>query len=355
MAAGRGALSNKQYDEAVRQANIALVSEPGDPDANQLKSEAQTQANASADAQLHQHNYDVAMAAARAALQKNGYDTAIAQAKIALENEPGDPDATQIESDAEARAKALADAAARKQNYDSAMAAARAAYSKGQYHEAIDDADTALANEPDDAQGAQLKNDAQTKQRAIDEALARQQRYDNAMAAGRSAFSAGKYEEAIRQAKIALSVTPADAPATKLHSDALEGLFNEYIANGSADLRKGNIQEAMQYAKAAVAIKDDPAAQNLEAQAESALKAVTALDGQLAILMKDFGIDQQRGSSISPNPRATKITEIDDPRVVTQYLMVTTNLEQAYLKGGWLDLEKRRDILQHVRKNLNNY
>ncbi|HEY1787363.1 MAG TPA: hypothetical protein VGJ73_04375 [Verrucomicrobiae bacterium] len=355
MAAGRGALSNKQFDEAARQADIALASEPGDPTATQLKTDAQTQAKAAADAIVHQHNYDTAMAAARDALQKNKYDTAIAQAKVALENEPGDQDATQIESDAEARAKAAADAATRKQNYDTAMAAGHAAYSKAQYHEAMSDADTALANEPDDSQATQLKSDARTQQQKIDEALARQQRYDNAMSTGGAAFSAGKFQDAVRQAKIALTAKPGDGPATKLQTDAQAGLFTSYIAAGNADLSKGNYKEAMQYAKAALAIKDDSAAQNIEAQAESEQKALTTLDGQLAILMKDFGVDQQKGSSVVPNPRATKITEIDDPRVVTQYLMVTTNLETQYTKGGWLELEKRRDILDHVRKNLNNY
>jgi hypothetical protein len=71
--------------------------------------------------------------------------------------------------------------------------------------------------------------------------------------------------------------------------------------------------------------------------------------------MKYFGVDQPRGSSIIPNPKAAKITEIDDPSLVTRYLMLTTNLEAEYIKGGWLDEEKRRDLLQHVRKNLNNY
>lgn len=344
MAAGKGALSNKQYDEAGRQADIALANEPGDSAATQLKMEAQAQAKAAADAQVRQHNYDAAMSAARDAMQKGNYDIVITKAKIALENEPGDQEATQIE-----------EAATHKQNYAAAMAAGRVAYSRAQYHDAISDADTALANQPDDAPAAQLKSEAQAQQEKIDEALARQQRYDNAMTAGIAAFSEGRYQEAVRQAKIALATKPSDAPATKLQSDALAGLFNSYIAAGNADLSKGNYEEAMQYAKAAGAIRDDPAVQTLETQADAAQKTLAALDGQLSILMKDFGIDQQRGSSISPNPKASKITEIDDPRVVTQYLMVTTNLEEAYLKGGWLDREKRRDLLQHVRKNLNNY
>lgn len=355
MAAAHGAFSNQQYDEAIRQADIALDNEPGDSGATQLKSDAQAQAKSAAAAQARRHAYESAMAAARSALQSNKYDTAIAQAKVALENVPDDPEATQIEGDAEAGAKAAADAAARKQNYDAAMAAGRAAYSKGQYHEAISDMDTALENEPDDAQAAQLRSQAQTQQQKIDEAKAREQRYENAIAAGGVAFSAGKYEEAIRQAKIALSVKPGDDPATKLQTEATAGLFDAYIKDGNAYLSKGNYTEAMRYAKAAMDIKDDPAAQAIENQAESEKKALDTLDGQLAILMKDFGVDQQSHSTISPNPRANKVTEIDDPRLVTQYLMLTTNLEAAYLKGGWLDLEKRRDILQHVRKNLNNY
>ena len=355
IAAGRSALSNKQFDEAVRQANIALDNEPGDSDATQLKMDAQAQEKSAAEVLARQRKYEAAIAAARNALQKGNFDTAIAQAKAALEIEPGDQEGTQIEGDAEARAKAAADAAARKQNYDAAMSAGRAAYSKGQYHEAMSDADTALENEPDDSQANQLKSNAQIQQQKIDEAQARRQRYDNAMTAGGAAFSSGKYEEAIRQAKIALDNQPGDAPATKLQADALAGLFTAYIATGNADLSKGNYKEAMQYAQAAMRIKDDPAAQTLEAQAEAAQKTLAGLDATLATLMKRLGVDQESGSSITPDARENKITEIDDPRLVTQYLTYTTNLEAQYVKGGWLDQERRRDILQHIRKNLNNY
>ncbi|MGH7978597.1 MAG: tetratricopeptide repeat protein [Limisphaerales bacterium] len=355
MAAAHGAFSNKQYDEVVRQADIALANEPGDSDATQLKTDAQAQAKAAADAQLRKRAYETAIAAARDALQKGNFDIAIAQAKVALQNEPGDQEATQIENDAEVRAKAAADAAARRQKYNTVMAAGRAAYSKEQYKDAISYADTALANEPDDSRATQLKSDAQTQQDKIDAALARQQRYDNAMTNGRAAFSEGKYEEAVRQVKIALATMPGDAAATKLQTDSVAGLFDAFVAAGNADLSKGNYKEAMQYSKAALAIRDDPAVQAIETQAESLRKAQANLDAQLGILMKEFRVDQQRGSSISPNPKATKIREIDDPHVVTQYLMLTTNLEQAYIKEGWLDQERRRDLLQHVRENLNNY
>ena len=355
MAAGRAALSNQQYDEAERQASIALAIEPGDSGALQLKSDAQAQANAAAAAQARQQKYAAAMAAARAAFRNGNYDTAIAQAKTALENEPGDAEATQLENSAEAQAKAIADAKARQQNYDAAMAAGRDAYSKGQYADAISEADTALENRPDDAQAAQLRSNAVTKKQAADAARARQERYDNAMAAGHEAYSGHRFEEAVRQAKIALEAKPGDTMATQLQTDSVAGLDSAYIATGNADLSKGNYQEAMQYAKAAMAIKDDSAAESLEAQAESEQKTVAGLDAQLSIMMKYFGVDQERGSSILPNPKAAKVTEIDDPRMVTQYLMLTTNLEASYTKGGWLDVEKRRALLQHIRRNLNNY
>lgn len=341
MAAGRAALSNKQYDEAERQAIIALGVEPGDTDATQMKSDA-------ADAAARQQRYAAAMTAGRSAFQNNNYDTAIAQAKVALENEPDDPDAMQLENSAEDRKKAIEDAKIRRQNYTTAMAAGRDADSKGQYADAISDADTALANEPDDAQAAQLKADAVAKKKAVDD-------YNNAMAAGNQAFAGHRFEEAVRQAKIALEAKPGDTAATKLEADSTAGLDSAYIATGNADLTKGNYQEAIQYAKAAMAIKDDAAAASLESQAEAEQKTVADLDGKLSILMKYFGVDQQRGSTILPNAKANKVTEIDDPRVVTQYLILTTNLESSYTKGGWLDLEKRRDLLQQVRKNLNNY
>ncbi|HTV39066.1 MAG TPA: tetratricopeptide repeat protein [Candidatus Sulfotelmatobacter sp.] len=341
MAAGRAALSNKQYDEAGSQAAIALGVEPGDADATQLKIDA---ANAAA----RQQKYAAAMAAGNTAFQNGSYDTAIAQAKVALENEPDDPDATQLENNAADRIKEIEDAKIRRQNYTTAMAAARDAYSKRLYADAISDADTALANEPDDAPAAQLRADAVAKKKVVDD-------YNNAMAAGNQAFSGHNYEEAIRQAKIALEAKPGDAAATKLQTDSVAGLDTAYLATAKDDLAKGNYQEAMQYAKAAMAIKDDPTAESLQTQAETEQRTVSNLDGQLSILMKYFGVDQERGSNILPNAKAAKVAEIDDPRMVTQYLMLTTNLEASYTKGGWLDLEKRRDLLQHIRKNLNNY
>jgi tetratricopeptide (TPR) repeat protein len=355
MAAGHGALSNQQYDEAVRQADIALANEPGDSAAMQLKNDAQSQAKAAVDAQVRRRAYQAAMTAARAALQTSDYATAIAQANIALQNEPNDPDATSLENEATDRAKAAADAAARKQNYTTAMTAGRAAYAKGQFKDAISDADTALANEPDDSQAAQLKSNAQSQQDKIDAAAAREQRYQNAMTAGHDAYSAGKFQEAIRQAKEALATKPGDAPATHLETDATAGLFNAYIASGDAALSKGDYNQAAKYAKAALDIRDDPAAQALESRAETAAKTLADLDSKLGTLMKNFGVSQQSGSTVIPDAKATKVTEIDDPRYVTAYLMLTTNLEAGYIKGGWLDLEKRRDILQHIRKNLNNY
>ena len=75
--AGRTALSNKNYDQTIEQANIALMNEPASTEAVQLKTDA-------AEGQLHLRNYQSAMAAAKDALQKDDFDTAIAQADVAL-------------------------------------------------------------------------------------------------------------------------------------------------------------------------------------------------------------------------------------------------------------------------------
>ncbi len=354
MTNGRTALSDKRYEEAIEQANIALENEPADNEAAQLKMDAQNQEKAAAEELLHQRNYQAAMAAGREALRMGNYDIAIARAKVALDNKRDDPDAIGLENEAEDRAKAAAEAAARRQNYNTAMVAAQAAYDKAHYKEAMNDADTALENEPGDPHAQQLKNDAQAKQQAIDAALAREQRYQNAMVQGRAALSEGRFQEAVRQVNIALETKPGDPSAKELQSDVQERLFTYYIATGNADLTKGDYKGAIEYAKAALTIKDDPGAQDILNKAETEKKTLDGLDAQLSILMKSFGVSQERGSSVvpTPNPKVTKITEIDD---ITQYLTWTTNLEQAYVKGGWLDLEKRQDIIQRVRKSLNNY
>jgi tetratricopeptide (TPR) repeat protein len=352
MTAGKSAIASKQYDEALQQAKIALDNEPGDSDAMQLKTDAQ----AGIEAQVRQRKYNAAIAAAQDALQRGDYKTASAQAKVALENEPGDQTATTIEGEAGNQEAAAKIAAAHKQNYDAAMDAGNAAYAKGQYSEAIGDADTALENQPDDSQADQLKNNAQAQLEKIKAAKEREQRYENAMTAGNTALSAGQYQEALRQANTALrNSRPDDAPATKLQTEATTGLFIADIAAGNADLSKGNFTEAIQYAEAARKLKDDPAAQALETQAESLRKKLAYLDGQLAIMMKYFGVDRQSGSSIVPDARYSKVPTIDDASYRTKCLILTTNLANEYLRGGWLDQEKRQGIIQEIRINLNNY
>ncbi|HUA64614.1 MAG TPA: hypothetical protein VME24_02125 [Alphaproteobacteria bacterium] len=365
MTAGNAALSDKQYDKAIWEADVALTNSPGDSEATRLKTEA-------VDAQLRLRNYQSAMAAARDALQNGDYGKAIAQANVALENERGDPDATALVNDATQR-----------QNYKRAMAAGNAAYGKAQtatgraeyaraqYEEAIGDADTALANEPDDSQAQQLKNAAQTKVDAIDAALARQRKYDNAMKLGNAALAAGNdaiaagnaaaaardYQQASQDARNALDIQSSDAPAKQLQTDSAEGLFNTYIALGRAALSHGDYKGAIQYAKAATTIKDGPEAQDLETRAQTAKNTLDRLDGNLSQFLKCFGMSQERGSSIAPDPdpKVTKFPPIDDPTQITYYLTLTTNLEQGYIQGGWLDQERRRDIIQHLRNTIKNY
>ncbi|MGH8024870.1 MAG: hypothetical protein ACRED1_14865, partial [Limisphaerales bacterium] len=220
MRSGRRALERSNYSEAIHQADIALANEPGDGDATQLEKDALAQQKAAADAKARQLAYQAAITAARAALSGQKYDEAVRQAQIALANQPGDPDATKLENDAQAQARASAQAQAARQKYNAAMAAGNSALSQKQYDDAVRQADIALANEPGDTAAIQLKTDAQAQAKAAAEALVRHRNYKTAMAAARNALQKGNYDTAIAQAGVALQNEPGDAEATQISDTA---------------------------------------------------------------------------------------------------------------------------------------
>ena len=78
-------------------------------------------------------------------------------------------------------------------------------------------ADAAVAVRKSDQAATKLREDAQAK---IDELRDKEQRYQTAMKSGQAAFDRGDYNNAVAQADAALAVRGTDQAATKLKNDA---------------------------------------------------------------------------------------------------------------------------------------
>ena len=104
----------------------------------------------------------------------------------------------------------LAEAKAKKgkADYDAVLSAGRSALSAGRLDDAIRSLQQAKALMPAETEPGKLLEEATSKKRKAE--------YDAALSAGRSALSAGRYDEAIRSLQQAKALMPAETEPGKL-------------------------------------------------------------------------------------------------------------------------------------------
>ncbi len=162
--AAGAALRQKDYPEVVKQADLALGLKPGDATATALKAQAQQGQAALAQAE---RDYQSATNAAGAALRQKDYPEAVKQADLALGLKPGDATASSLKAQAQQGQAALAQA---EKDYQSATNAAGVALRQKDYPEAVKQADLALGLKPGDRTASALKAQAQQGQAALAQA-----------------------------------------------------------------------------------------------------------------------------------------------------------------------------------------
>jgi len=277
MAAGQAAYGRRDYDTAITQADAALANKSDDADAVKLKNDAQAQQSALAAQAEQEKKYREAMAAGQAAYDRQDYSAAIAQAEAALAGKPGDETAAKLKSDAQTGQGEMTAQAERNQKYGEAMAAGRAAYGRRDYDTAIAQAEAAAAVKLGDEAALKPKGDAQARQGEIAAAAERERKYGEAMAAGQAAYDRRDYDTAIAQADAAAAVKLGDEAALKLKGDA-QARQGEIAA---AAERERKYSEAMAAGQAAYDRRDYDTA---IAQAEAA--AAVKLGDEAAAKLK---------------------------------------------------------------------
>lgn len=209
--AATDAFAKGDYDGAIRQADLALASEPGDQAATQIKADAVKKKH---DSESQASSYSGAMTAARNALAAGNYDEALRQVKNALAFSPGDSAAMTLDATIEARQDT--DTKSRQEQYNAAMARGRQALAGRNYSEAGRQAGIALGFKAGDNDAKDLMAQARSGQAGQQQG----QEYDAAMQTARQAFDAKNYGQAIQSANVALTARPGDADAAALKSRA---------------------------------------------------------------------------------------------------------------------------------------
>ncbi len=260
------AFEKGDYDQAIRQANLALQYAPGDPTATQVKTAAM---NKKRDGEVQDHSYTAAMTAARTALSGGNYDEAMKQVRNALAAKPDDSAAMTLDTTIEDRQKG--DAEGRRKKYGLAMAKGQEALANKNFGEASRQAQAALTFETSDPAAENLLTQAQSQQAEQQQS----QKYDAAMQAGRQAYANGNYPMAIQQLDAALMARPddADASALKTEAEAAQSSGKAYAASmqaAQAAFSSKSYDVAIKQADAALANRPgDSAAMTLKASATS--------------------------------------------------------------------------------------
>jgi tetratricopeptide (TPR) repeat protein len=257
MDAGRGAMVDQRYADALREFTAALRLLPGDAAASRGKRDAEDRLAGAQDHANQRTAFAALLDKARTALRAKHYDEALAAANDALRIVPGDAEAKQIQSDA-SRARRTARA-----EYAQLLAQADALQAAGRYEEASSLYASAMQLFPDD-------DAAQRGKRLVDQAAQSTQAalsaYFRFMAVGTLAMQNGLFGDAARAFSGALGVLPGDLGAARGLRDArvaLSGIvvgqatLYQQLQSGYAALQAQRPADAITAFQAALRIAPD--------------------------------------------------------------------------------------------------
>jgi tetratricopeptide (TPR) repeat protein len=226
MKQGDDSMKAKKYLDAVVAYDEALKIKPGDAAAIKGKKAAaearKSETTIDPKALAKKQAYDKSMAAGRAAVKSGKYVEAITAFESALSQVPSDKVATAELADARKKAQDAANAR-RTAAYNDSMKQADTAMKAKKIAEALTAYKKALEFRPGDAAASKGKKDAEAqlavKPKLDPKAKQREEDYQLAMSAGKSALDKKNYQGAVNSFKEALRIKPGDkAAATALES-----------------------------------------------------------------------------------------------------------------------------------------
>lgn len=275
----RQALTAGDFDQASRQVNLALEAQPGDPAANQLLAAIETRKSERKQAEQSQKTYQTAIASAKAAMTATNLDVATEQVNLALKTKPGDAAANALLKQILALKGAQEHAASVNREYQAALAASKEALNITNLEQAAASIDRALKLKPGDPAAIELSTRLQKLTAQRQQALESARNYQQAFAEARKSLAGGKFDEARRQATLALAAKPGDPAANRLlgeiktrieeqqRTGQLAEQYRKAISAARQALAVTNVEEATRQANIASSAKPgDPAVKNLLSQ-----------------------------------------------------------------------------------------
>jgi hypothetical protein len=248
VAKARAAIKAKDMETAYQAIVEASKVDPRDPEVQKVRLEYETARKelttsaSDTDAKKKQAQYESAMSAAQTAMTAKKYEDAVAKATEALRIKPGDAAATSLLNQAKRSELAAETAATAVKKKDAAyrqnLNDATAALAAKNYDAAIREAKEALTIKPGDPSATRILTDAQKGQAASTAAAEndkQQEAYDKAMQAGRTAYGARKFEEALADFEAALKAKPGDSVASQSIAVVKKAIANTTAAEPKKD------------------------------------------------------------------------------------------------------------------------
>ena len=228
---GKKALDTKNYPVAIQSLKQALDLQPTNPQARQLLDQANAAQSAAQTAATQAAARDAAytqsLKTGQQHLATKNYPAAIQAAQEALKHRPGDPAATQIVQ----QATALQQSATRDAAFAQALGQAQKAFAAKNYPAAIQSAQEALRDRPNDPQAIALLQQASSAQNAASNALAAQAAeqkkkasFNDAVQNGQRLIAQKKFAEALQSLQSANGLYPNDPTVAQLMAQATQGL-----------------------------------------------------------------------------------------------------------------------------------
>jgi tetratricopeptide (TPR) repeat protein len=257
MDAGRAAMVAQRYTDALREYTAALTLVPGDGEAIRGQRDAENRLEGRAGARNQADAAAALLNKARTAYRAKRFDEALSAANQVLRQDPDNPDAKQIQRDAQ-QAKRTA-----RSDTTQLLSLADAALAGGRFEDASRLYDRVLQMSPDDEAAQRGKRAADQASQDAQTALAG---YYRLMAVGTLAMQNLQYGSAAQAFAAALNQVPGDLAANRGLADAQAALtgaafgqakFYNSLQNGYAALQAQRPADAITAFQAALRISPD--------------------------------------------------------------------------------------------------
>jgi len=240
--------ANAEYQQAIDALTEALNIEPGHPEAQKLKNQAIDALAKRGAEQAKQQKLTQHLANAKSHLEAGVYDSALEEAEKALQLEPDNSEALDYKRQAQTKMAEQArqqTAAVTRQKIQTYLSQARSFLNKQLYPEALTEVEKSLTLDATHQGAKSLKSEIEGAQRQVE--AEKQRQIETAFSAGKTAYEAGQFDEAIRNFDrvLAQDAQHSEAQTYKMRAESAKQTVASKLAEGRRAYNQGDYQTAV--------------------------------------------------------------------------------------------------------------